>query len=92
MPAIQNIAENQTSHINRSSTIRVAGTLLRRDGGTQPRAAINLDVACEYGDAMKSGAKFPPVVAFYDGTDYWLADGFHRVEGAFSVGVSCCVP
>lgn len=57
---------------------------LRRDGGTQPRVKINFDTAYEYGDEMKAGVKFPPVAAFYDGTDYWLADGFHRVEGAFS--------
>jgi hypothetical protein len=60
---------------------------LRRDGGTQPRATINLDTAYEYGAEMKAGAKFPAVVAFYDGSEYWLADGFHRVEGAFSVEI-----
>jgi hypothetical protein len=60
---------------------------LRQDGGTQPRAYITPDIAYEYGDEMQAGAKFPPVVVFYDGTDHWLADGFHRVEGAFSVGI-----
>jgi hypothetical protein len=59
--------------------------LLRRDGGTQPRVAINWDVAYEYGDDMKEGARFPPVIAFFDKAEYWLADGFHRVEGALSI-------
>lgn len=52
---------------------------IRRDGGTQPRAAIDPAVVAEYAEAMREGAEFPPVVVFYDGTDYWLADGFHRV-------------
>jgi hypothetical protein len=60
---------------------------LRKDGGTQPRASIDIEVAYQYGDEMALGAKFPPVVAFYDGSDYWLADGFHRVEGADSAGI-----
>jgi hypothetical protein len=29
---------------------------------------------------ITQAAKFPPITVFYDGTDYWLADGFHRVE------------
>ena len=31
---------------------------------------------------MLDGAVFPPVIVFHDGADYWLADGFHRVEAA----------
>jgi hypothetical protein len=53
-------------------------TSLRRDGGTQPRDHISTDVAREYAEAMVDGASLPPVTVFYDGTDYWLADGFHR--------------
>jgi hypothetical protein len=59
---------------------------IRKDGGTQPRAALNFEVIEEYVEAMQAGAKFPPVDVFYDGTDYWLADGFHRVEAAFGAG------
>lgn len=53
--------------------------LLRLDGGTQPRAELDDFTVDAYADAMNWGASFPPVVVFYDGTDYWLADGFHRI-------------
>lgn len=46
--------------------------------GTQSRAALNNEVMNEYAEAMRCGAKFPPVKLFFDGSDYWLADGFHR--------------
>src|SRR5215207_11626412 len=51
---------------------------IRTDGGTQPRAALNQDRVGEYADDMARGDEFPPVTVFYDGADYWLADGFHR--------------
>lgn len=48
------------------------------DGGTQQRESIN-DAEVEiYAEAMRCGAQFPPVVLFFDGAQYWLADGFHR--------------
>ena len=40
---------------------------LRLDGGTQPRATIHFEAVFDYMDAMADGAKFPPVVVFYDG-------------------------
>jgi len=46
--------------------------------GTQSRAQLNQEVVNEYAEAMKCGAKFPPLKLFFDGSDYWLADGFHR--------------
>jgi hypothetical protein len=52
--------------------------LIRLDGGTQPRDAIDGAIVGEYADAIRDGAKFPPVTVFYDGQAYWLADGFHR--------------
>jgi hypothetical protein len=61
---------------------------LRRDGGTQPRAAISEAVIADYAEAMQGGADFPPVVVFYDGTDHWLADGFHRAEASLRSGRS----
>jgi hypothetical protein len=30
---------------------------------------------------------FPPVVVYFDGTDYWLADGFHRLAAWERIGV-----
>jgi len=51
---------------------------LYTEGGTQPRVAINEETVVEYADLLKEGTEFPPVVAFYDGELYWLADGFHR--------------
>lgn len=47
--------------------------------GTQSRTEINENTLTEYAEAITSGADFPAVVVFYDGKDYWLADGFHRL-------------
>ena len=47
---------------------------LRRDGGTQPRQAIDLVVVEQYADAMADGAIFPPVIVFCDSEYFWLAD------------------
>lgn len=52
---------------------------IRIDGGTQPREAISVEVVTEYTEAIIDGAAFPPVTVYHDGTDYWLADGFHRL-------------
>jgi hypothetical protein len=59
---------------------------IRLDGGTQPRAAINPEILREYTDAISDGAIFPEVIVFYDGTSYWLADGFHRITAASACG------
>ena len=52
--------------------------VLRIDGGTQSRQEINQDAVGEYAEQISAGAEFPPVTVFFDGVDYYLADGFHR--------------
>ncbi len=47
-------------------------------GGTQTRVATNDDAIESYADEMARGAAFPPITVYYDGSAYWLADGFHR--------------
>lgn len=60
-------------------------TKFRLDGGTQPREALSEETIREYAETMQR-TTLPPVVAFYDGKDYWLADGFHRVMAATELG------
>lgn len=51
-------------------------------GGTQARVATNDEAISSYADAMLEGAQFPPIASYYDGSKYWLADGFHRFLAA----------
>jgi hypothetical protein len=66
------------------STARVEPIPLARikDAGAQMRVEMRPETANDYAIEMLDGATFPPVVVFDDGTDLWLADGFHRVEAA----------
>ena len=59
---------------------------IRIDGGTQFRDQINQDVVKQYGESMRDGAVFPPIKATFDGTTYWLYDGFHRYFAAHDLG------
>lgn len=59
---------------------------IRTDGGTQPRCQINMFVVDEYAEAIEAGAEMPPPVVFFDGEDYWLADGFHRFRAYAKLG------
>ena len=60
---------------------------IRKDGGTQIRVIQNQLVIDDYAEKMIAGAVFPPVVVFFDGLEYWLADGFHRVNAAIQAGI-----
>ncbi len=61
---------------------------LRTDGGTQTRASLNIFTVDSYAESMKDGVVFPPVITYYDGSEYWLADGFHRLAAAERAGHS----
>ncbi|MCB9759728.1 MAG: hypothetical protein H6739_07785 [Alphaproteobacteria bacterium] len=66
---------------------RLLIALIRRDGGTQCRLGLHEPTLEEYRQAWLDGASFKEVVVFYDGSSYFLADGFHRVESAQRAGL-----
>jgi len=61
-----------------SPSLAPALTDIRIDRGTQPRTELNEDVIAEYAQLLPEGAEFPAITVYFDGTNYWLADGFHR--------------
>lgn len=68
--------------------MKLALGLIRSNGGTQSRAELNVDAVETYADAMRRGEAFPPAIVFYDGKEYWLADGFHREAAAVDAKLS----
>lgn len=59
--------------------------IIRIDGGTQPREAIDEQLVAEYAESV---GDLPPMVVFNDGADYWLADGFHRWHAYRKAGLT----
>jgi len=57
------------------------------DGGTQSRVKIIQEAVDEYAEALKGGARFPPVLVYYDGIKYYLTDGFHRFFAHQKAGI-----
>ena len=64
--------------------------------GLQVRCVIDKNVVAEYAEAMKDGAKFPPIIVFKEERkprkgkkipDLYLADGYHRVGAAKELGL-----
>jgi len=55
---------------------------IRTDGGTQHRIATDANIVQEYAELMRAGVAFPPVDVRFDGGDYWLSDGFQRIDAA----------
>ena len=62
-------------------------TSVRTDGNTQARETLDMMAIAEYTEALKQGDQFPAVVVYFDGSDHWLADGFHRVSAAEQAGL-----
>lgn len=56
---------------------RIKTTDISTASGTQMRAAIDMDTVNDYATCLDS---LPPIVVFYDGSRYYCADGFHRIE------------
>ncbi len=45
----------------------------------QPRAAMDANAVAEYAERIDAGDDLPKIVVYYDGTTYWLTEGFHRL-------------
>lgn len=56
------------------------------DKGTQAREEISEETVADYAEAMSAGAQFPAITVFFDGVDYYLADGFHRFHATKRLG------
>ena len=60
---------------------------ITQDPEIQIRAtSIDWLIVDAYLESANQGASFPPVVVFFDGDNYWLADGNHRLEVARRIG------
>lgn len=65
---------------------------IRVDHSLQARVETKAEKILEYTNDMiayrDNGVpdRFPPVVVFFDGKTYWLADGFHRFEARKKLG------
>lgn len=62
--------------------------LLRLDGGTQARVGIDQDTVDTYFEVLEKEAgewPFGEIDVFFDGSDYFVADGFHRTLAAIRV-------
>ena len=62
-----------------AQTEKVPLAKIRMDGGTQARVVINESTVDDYAEAAREGQALPPPVVFFDGSSYWMGDGFHRV-------------
>jgi len=59
---------------------------IRIDGGTQTRAHLNEGTVDEYAELLTDGVTLPPITIYFDGSEYWLADGFHRYFANKKIG------
>lgn len=60
---------------------------IKFDSDTQMRDGLNGDTVADYRDAMKAGVVFPALIVFFDGSEYWLGDGYHRWHAASEAGI-----
>ena len=60
---------------------------IRIDGGTQFREEIDQNLVKEYKEDMMKGDVFPPIDCTFDGSNYWMARGFHRYFAMQAMGL-----
>jgi hypothetical protein len=78
--------ENNGYHASAPAEIMLELERIRMDGGTQQRVTLDQATITRYLEAMERGARFPPVDVYFDGEEYWLADGFYRCRARAKLG------
>ncbi|MCO1417112.1 hypothetical protein L0Z33_29610 [Burkholderia multivorans] len=78
--ALAKSSRDRLENAAKSTSKLLKHTEIRREISLQTRAEINVSTVEEYKEALQGGAKFPPVVTFFDGIYYYLADGWHRTR------------
>jgi ParB-like nuclease domain len=76
-----------------AGTVMVPLARIPTDEGAQTRVKVRTAVVRDYAAAMigqlaEGGLRFPPVILFTDGQNYWLGDGFHRILAAGKAGLT----
>ena len=82
MSTVYSNSKNQTMH---TTELQIA--TIRVDGGTQSRVELDMELVNEYSKLMHSSIIFPPIDVCFDGKEYWLIDGFHRLKAAIDLGL-----
>lgn len=59
---------------------------VKADPANQPRESTDPEVVARYRLLMEEGVTFPPICVLWDGSTYWLADGFHRFAAHRALG------
>lgn len=80
------LPKNRPKRKSRKSKIEVlALSALRLD--FQPPENLIEETVQKYIGALKAGERLPPVRVRFDGENYFLEDGFHRLEAARRFGI-----
>ena len=72
---------------NANKIIEVELDRLTLDPEIQARVKTNKSAVIEYAEAMKTGAEFPPILAYHADDGLLVADGFHRVKAGIKAGI-----
>jgi protein gp37 len=61
--------------------------VLLLDADIQPRETMSSGLIAEYAALYAEGHGLTPIDVYQEGSQYWVADGFHRVEAARKAGL-----
>lgn len=66
--------------------VKIQLNILRLD--FQPSENLIEETVWQYTEKLRKGDALPPLYVRFDGSNYFLQDGFHRVEAARRVGIT----